>query len=139
MLNVKEETMKKWCLLGLFMPVLLSLTGCELLLADAAMDFNLSLEPAQVTMAKGETKEIKIKVSRILPVNIAPTPITVTLYNPPTGVSLKDGQVEIPNGIDERALVLQVDSSAKAGEVEITIEGTSGLKTKQTKLKLTVN
>jgi uncharacterized membrane protein len=115
------------------------LSGCELLLADAAMDFNLSLEPAQVMMAKGETKEIKIKVSRILPVNLAPTPITVTLYNPPTGVSLKDGQVEIPSGINERALVLQVDSSAKSGEVEVTLEGASGLKTKQTKLKLTVN
>ncbi len=115
------------------------LSGCEMLLLDAAMDFNLSLEPAQTAIAKGESKEVKIKVSRVLPINVAPTPITVTLYNPPTGVTLKDGQVEIPSGINERALVLQVDSSAKLGEVDLTLEGASGLKTKQAKLKLTVN
>lgn len=124
--------------LSLFVLVLLSLTGCEMLLLDAAMDFNLGLEPAQTTISAGASQDIKIKVSRILPVNVAPTPISVTLYNPPDGITLKGERVDIPSGINERVLTLEVSSSAKRGEVELTLEGTSGLKTKQAKLKLTV-
>ena len=124
--------------LGLFLFSLLSLTGCEMLLLDAAMDFNLSLEPAQVTVSRGSSREVTVKVSRILPVNVAPVPISVTLYNPPAGISLEDEQVDIPSGIDERVLTIQVANSATLGDHELTIEGTTGLKTKQATLNVTV-
>jgi uncharacterized membrane protein len=123
---------------GLFFLVLFSLTGCEMLLLDAAMDFNLSLEPAQTSIARGNSQDITIKVSRILPVNVTPTPIMVTLYKAPEGITLEGEQVDIPSGIDERVLTIQVSSSAALGEYELTLEGSSGLKTKQAKLKLTV-
>ena len=124
--------------LGLLVVVLLSLTGCEMLLLDAAMDFKLSLEPAQITVSRGSSTEVTVKVSRILPVNVAPVPISLTLYNPPTGISLEAEQVDIPSGLDERVLTIQVDDSATLGDHELTIEGTTGLKTKQATLNITV-
>jgi uncharacterized protein (DUF58 family) len=114
------------------------LSGCEMLLLDAAMDFNLSLEPTQVKVSRGSAREITVKVSRVLPVNVAPVPISLTLYPPPIGVSLEDESVEIPNGIDERVLTIVVDDRATLGNHELTIEGTTGLKIKQAKLILTV-
>jgi uncharacterized membrane protein len=140
MLKSEEVGMKKLHTfsVGLFVVVLLSLTGCEMLLLDAVMDFNLSLEPAQITISRGSSKDVTVKVKRILPVNVTPVPISVTLYNPPVGVSLEDGQVDIPSGIDERVLTLQVDASATLGDHELILEGTTGLKTKQAKLNLTV-
>lgn len=124
--------------LGLFISLVILLAGCEMLLLDAAMDFNLSLEPAQITVSRGSSRDITVKVSRILPVNVAPMPISVTLYNPPTGISLEDEQVDIPSGIDERVLTIQVANSATLGDHELTIEGTTGLKTKQATLNVTV-
>lgn len=121
-----------------FVLVLLSLTGCELLLVDAAMDFTLSLEPAEVTVARGTEREITVKASRTLPVSVAPTPIAVTLYDPPPGVALKEAQVDIPSGIDARILTIQVSGGAEPGSYDVTVEGTTGLKTKQTTLALTV-
>jgi uncharacterized membrane protein len=140
MLNLKEVSMKKLHVfaLGLFVSVLFSLTGCELLFMQAAMDFNLSLEPSQTTISPGSSRDITIKVSRILPLNVAPMPITVTLYNSPDGMSLKDGQVEIPNGIDERILTIEVSEDANLGNHQLIIEGSTGLKTKQASLKLIV-
>ena len=109
-----------------------------MLLLDAAMDFNLSLEPSQITVSREGSREVTVKVSRILPVNVAPAPILLTLYNPPAGVSLEDYSVEIPSGLNERVLTIQVDSSATPGNHELTIEGTTSLKTKQVKLNLTI-
>jgi hypothetical protein len=114
------------------------LSGCEMLLLDAAMNFNLSLEPTQVKVSRGSAREITVKVSRVLPVNVAPVPISLTFYHPPIGVSLEDESVEIPNGIDERVLTIVVDDRATLGNHELTIEGTTGLKTKHVKLILTV-
>jgi hypothetical protein len=124
--------------LGFFLFVLLSLTGCEMLLLDAVMDFNLSLESAQTSIVRGTSQDITLKVSRILPVNVAPTPITVKLYNPPDGITLEGEQVDIPSGIDERILTIEVSDSAPLGDHELTIEGSTGLKTNQVKLNLTV-
>jgi uncharacterized membrane protein len=124
--------------LSLFVILLLSLTGCEMLLLDAVMDFNLSLEPVQTSIRPGSSQDITIKVKRILPVNVAPTPIIVTLYNAPEGITLKGEQVDIPSGIDERVLTIEVSDSATLGDHELTFEGSTGFKTKQTKFKLTV-
>jgi uncharacterized membrane protein len=138
--ELEEVRMKKLqaFTLGVFLLGLLFLTGCEMLLLDAVMDFNLSLEPAQTTISKGASQDITVKVSRILPVNVAPTPITVKLYNPPDGITLEGEQVDIPSGLDERVLTIEVSDGALLGDHELTIEGSTGLKTKQVKLNLTV-
>lgn len=130
--------MKKLLVVSSLLVVML-LSGCELLLLDAAMDFNLKLEPEQTTITHGSSQSVKVKVSRILPVNVAPIPISVTLYNAPGGITLEGEQVDIPSGLDERDLTIHVADTTKLGNYELTIEGTTGSKTKQTKLKLTIN
>jgi hypothetical protein len=53
-------------------------------------------------------------------------------------VSLEGDEVQIPSGINERILPLVVAEDAALGEHRVTIEVTSGVKTKQVVLELTV-
>lgn len=131
--------MKKLVLLALFGLSANLLGGCGLLLTTVATDSSLSVEPAELSVALQSQKQVTVKVKRILPIDVAPFPLTVTLYNPPEGVSLAEDAVQIPSGIDERALTIAVaGSAAVGGPYTVTVEATSGLKTKQATFELTI-
>lgn len=126
-------------ILLLLVALALPLSGCGLLVSAVATDFNLSIEPAEIAIAQGEEAQVTLIVSRILPIDVTPFPLTATLYNPPQGVTLAEGQVELPSGIDERVLTIAVDDTAEVGgPYTVTVEATSGVKTKQATFELTV-
>lgn len=113
------------------------LSGCEALVANAAMDFTIALEPSEVTAEQGSEFEITVVVSRPA-IEVFPTPILVTLHDAPDYVTAED--LEIPSGITEDGLTLVIDSDALIGETEknLTVRATNGFKTKEASFRLTV-
>lgn len=116
----------------------LALSGCGALVATAAMDFDISLEPSEVTATPGSEVEITVKVSYLVPLEVFPLPLIVTLHDAPDYVSAEE--LEIPPGITEDELTLSIDPDAFIGETEknLTVRATNGMKTKEASFRLTV-
>jgi hypothetical protein len=77
-------------------------------------------------------------VSQTSPINVLPTPIELSLHNPPTGVTAD--ALSIPSGIDKDDLILQVSTDAVVGgPTEVTMRASNGLKTKEVTFNLTIS
>lgn len=117
--------------------LILVTSGCQLLLADVAANFDLKLEPAALSVARGGSGTLKVTISRTVPIDVVPVPITLELYNPPAGVSAE--ALEFPSGISEDDLRVEVDESAVlGGPVTLKVRATNGLNTKEATFKLTI-
>jgi hypothetical protein len=129
--------MKKGFILACFAALVLVLSSCEALLLGAATDFNIKVETPEVTVVKGGTGKVSVSVSQTSPINVLPTPIELSLHNPPAGVTAD--ALSIPSGIDKDDLILQVSADAVAGgPTEVTLRASNGLKTKEVTFKLTI-
>lgn len=115
-----------------------SLTACEALVANAAMDFTIALEPSEVTASPGEEFTVTIVVSRPVPIDVLPTPIVVTLHDGPDYLSAED--LEIPTGISEDDMTFVVSQDAMIGETEknVKVRATNGFRTKEALFTLSV-
>ena len=112
-------------------------SGCEMLAANAVTNFDLKLEPTALAVARGGSGTVKITISRTVPIDVVPVPITVELYNPPAGVSA--APLELPSGITEDELRLEVsETAALGGPVTLKVRASNGVKTKEATVQLTV-
>lgn len=124
-------------LLALLLGLVALASGCEMLAADAITNFDLKLEPTALAVARGGSGTVKVTISRAVPIEVVPVPITVELYNPPPGVSATP--LEIPSGISEDELRLEVgEAAALGGPVALKVRASNGAKTKEATLQLTV-
>lgn len=116
------------------------LTGCELAAGYLATDFGLSLEPASASVARGESRAVTVHVDRILPIDVAPFPIRVTLHRAPDGVTLAegDGGVDIPSGVSEEIVTLHVADDAELGLHEVVLRGDNFVRTRDATLELAI-
>lgn len=112
------------------------LSACGMLVADAAMDFTLSLDPVEVTAAPGEVVEVTVTIGRVVPIGGVPMSVEATLHDPPDFVSAEP--LEIPAGIDADELELSVAADAPAGVHTLEVRATNGVKTHETSLELTI-
>jgi hypothetical protein len=128
--------MKK--LLVVCLPILIVvLSGCGALLGGVT-DFTVKVETPEVSIAKGGTGKVTVSVSQGSALNVLPSPIELSLHNPPSGVTAES--LSIPNGITKDDLILQVSADAVVGgPSEVTIRASSGLKTKEVTFKLTIS
>ena len=110
------------------------LSSCEMLVARAASDFSLSVEPQTLELRRGESAQVKVVISR--PVDLAPLPVNVRLDDPPSGVTA--APVAIEAGDNDGVLELQVDAAAPLGEVTLEIFGSNSLAAQTAELSLTV-
>lgn len=121
--------------LGIVASVVL-LGGCSLLLSELATDFSLAVETEQVTVAQGASGQVALRIDQTIPVDVVPANITVTLHQPPDGVTADD--LVIPNGISEDNLIVHVAATATVGVYDVTIRATNGLKTREGTFELTI-
>jgi hypothetical protein len=129
--------MKKMFVAVYLSVLIVVLSGCEALLLGAATDFNIKVETPEVSIARGSTGKVSLSVSQTSPVNVLPTPIELSLHNPPTGVTADS--LSIPSGIDKDDLIIQVSADAQeGGPSEVTIRASNGLKTKEVTFNLTI-
>lgn len=112
------------------------LGGCGLIATQLATDFSLGVEPEEVTIAPGGSAEVRVSIDRIVPIDVVPVPILVTLHDAPEDVSAED--LELPSGIDADELEIVVDGDAEPRVVELTVRATNGLKTKDSTVLLTI-
>lgn len=115
-----------------------SLTACEALVANAAMDFTITLEPSEVTASPGEEFTVTVSVSRPVPLDVLPTPIVITLHDGPNYLSAEE--LEIPSGISEDEMTFVLSQDAMIGETEknVKVRATNGFKTKEATFTLTI-
>ncbi len=128
--------MKK-LLIVVCLPVLIVvLSGCGALLGGVT-DFTVKVETLEVSIAKGNTGKVSVSVSQDSPLNVLPSPVELSLHNPPIGVTAES--LSIPNGIKKDDLIIQVSADAVVGgPTDVTIRASSGLKTKEVTFKLTI-
>lgn len=114
------------------------LTACEALVANAAMDFSIALEPSEVEAYPGQEFTVQVTVSRTVPIDLLPTPVVLTLHDGPEYLSAED--LEIPSGISEDEMTFVVSQDAMIGETEknVKVRATNGFKTKEVTFSLTV-
>lgn len=114
------------------------LTACEALVANAAMDFSITLEPSEVEAYPGQVFTVQVTVSRPVPVDVLPTSILVTLHDGPDYLSAED--LEIPSGISADEMTFVVSEDAQIGETEknIKVRASNGIKTKEATFSLTI-
>ncbi len=118
--------------------VVASLTACGALVANAATDFTISLEPSEVTASPGEQFTVTVSVSRLVPLDVLPTPIVVSLYDGPDYLGAET--LEIPSGISEDDMTFEVSEDAQIGETEknVKVRASNGIKTKEAVFTLTI-
>lgn len=114
------------------------LTACEALVANAAMDFSITLEPSEVEAYPGQVFTVQVTVSRPVPIDVLPTPVVVALHDGPDFLSAED--LEIPSGISEDEMTFVVSKDAQIGETEknVKVRATNGFKTKEVTFALTI-
>lgn len=116
-----------------------ALSGCQLAGAYVATDFSLATEPDALTIVQGESAEIVVRVDRILGIDVSPFPVAVQIHRAPDGVTLAEGEtVEIPSGISEEMVTLEVDPSAEPGEHEVVLRGSNVIKSRDATVTLTI-
>jgi hypothetical protein len=114
-----------------------ALGGCGLLLAQVATDFSFTVETPSIQVAPGAWAPVHVKVKRALPVDVVPLPVTVSLHDPPAGVSA--APLTLPSGIDEDDLILTVQAGTPAGgPFAVKVRATNGTKTHEATVRLTV-
>ena len=84
------------------------LASCNLAANAAASRFSLGLEPDSVTVAPGESAKVKVTVRPLTGFEFKPGATTVSLYEPPAGVTAE--AITIPSGLDG-TLTLEVAES----------------------------
>lgn len=90
----------------------------------------------QVTIPAGGEAQVHVKVGRS-PLAVTPLPITVTLHNPPAGVSAADLTME--NGIDEDDLVVKVQAGASpVADETVTVRASNGMTAHDANFSLTI-
>lgn len=116
-----------------------TLSGCQLVGAYVATDFSLATRPDELTIVQGESAELVVRVDRILGIDVSPFPVTVEIHRAPDGVTLAEGDaVEIPAGISEEPVTLEVDPSAEPGEHEVVLRGSNVVKSRDVTVTLTI-
>ena len=128
--------MKHVLRLGIVFATIFLLGGCQLLLAELATDFSLTVVTEQLEVAPGDSGNVTVRIDQTIPVDVVPIPILVTLHQPPDGVTAED--LTIPSGISEDDLIVQVASTAVEGVYEVTIRATNGVKTREASFELTI-
>jgi len=114
-----------------------ALTSCGEVAVVAAMQFELSVTPAQLTVRSGEQGQVTVKVKRLLPNGVSPVPILVVVNGPPVGVTVDP--VTVAPGQSEAILTVRVNGTAvPGGPVNLTLQGKAGLLTKTATVALTV-
>lgn len=128
--------MKRTLRLGTMIVLVGLLSGCSLLFSQLATDFSLTVVTEQITIAQGESGSVVVRIGQTIPVDVVPVPILVSLHQPPDGVTADE--LEIPSGISEDDLIVEIDPSAAVDVYEVTIRATNGLKTREGTFELTI-
>lgn len=126
--------MKKMVLLVLLSSILV---GCSLLFDVVRKQFTVSLNPQELTLARGESGEISVTITPLTGVDLSLDEAEVKLINPPNGVTADP--LIIPGNIRERTLTLRVTSTATLAEKKtITVEVKKGQVANDAKFKLSI-
>ncbi len=115
--------------------VLSLLTGCELLLQEATKFYSVTLEPQELSIARGETGELTVKVSVTVGIDLNGD-AEVTLYQEPDYISAED--ISIPNGLPDDIMTIEVDADAPLGTEDITVQIEKAGKGQRKTFKLTI-
>lgn len=114
-----------------------ALGGCGLLLAQVATEFSFTVETPSVQIAPGAFAAVHVKVSRVLPIDVSPLPVTVSLYQAPGGVSAPP--LALPPGIDEDDLIVAVKAGTPpGGPYAVRVRASNGQKTHEDEFRLTI-
>ncbi len=120
-------------LVALVMLAVAVLAGCGSLL----MDFNITLEPTEISVAAGGEGEITVTISHLIPLGVVPMSVTVEIHDPPDYITSEP--LTIPSGISSDELTFTVDASAPiGGPLTIEVRASNGMKTKETSFELTI-
>lgn len=126
--------------LWLLLPSLLAtlaLSGCGTLLLGASTQFDLALEPTAARAAPGGEARVGVTISKLVPVDVVPLPVTVTLEDAPAGVRADD--LVFGPGENRKTLVVRVDASvALGGPYTLRVVASNGVVTKERPFELTV-
>jgi hypothetical protein len=93
------------------------LSGCELLLQEATRFYTVTLDPEELTIVRGETGKLTVEVNILIDLN---DEANVQLYNQPDYVQADD--INIPNGLPDGIMTIEVDADAPLGTEEITVQ-----------------
>lgn len=126
-------------IVGTLVVLAVLLSGCQLAGAYVATDFSLATEPDTLTIARGGSAELTVRVGRPLGIDISPLPVTVEVHEAPDGVGLAEGEsVSIPAGISEESVTLEVNASAELGQHEVVLRGSNGIKSRDATVTVTI-
>lgn len=119
------------CLVAALVP--LTLTSC----ATLVMDFNVTLTPTALSVAAGQEGEVTVTISHLIPIDVVPMPITVTIHDPPDFITSQ--VLDMPAGITSDELTFTVAPGAPlGGPVIVEVRASNGMKTKELTFELTV-
>lgn len=114
-----------------------ALTSCGEVAVLAAMQFELTVTPAELRVRPGEQGQFTVKVKRRLPNGVSPVPILVAVSGLPAGVTADP--VTLAPGQSEATLTVRVGAAAiPGGPVNLAVQGRAGLVTKAATVALTV-
>jgi hypothetical protein len=123
--------------IGLLVVISSLLAGCNLLFDVARRQFTVKLEPAELTIARGESAEISVTITPYTGVDLSLDEATVKLIDPPEGISADT--LVMPGNILKRNFVIEVSADAGLLEAEeVTIEVEKGGVGNDETFKLTV-
>ncbi|MEM4317879.1 MAG: LamG-like jellyroll fold domain-containing protein, partial [Candidatus Nitrosocaldaceae archaeon] len=99
-------------------------------------DFTISVNPASATVSQGQSANTTLTVNTI---NNFTGTLTLSLVNPPTGVTLSPTSVNVTQNNQQVPLTISTSSSTPTGSYSLVVQAVSGSITRQTTFALTVS
>jgi hypothetical protein len=125
--------MRRFLFTSLLLVIAVLLTACPQAELPPTPGFELSLQPSELSLEQGDSGSVTVNVSRR---NDFTGPVTVTLVDPPTGISADP--LTIAAGETSGTLTVQAASDAVLGAHNVTVRGASGNLQGDATLSLTV-
>ena len=101
--------MKKIILIALS---IMFLSGCELIAGRLVGEFNVRLEPEELSIVAGGKEEVTLIIEPITGVALTAETAEITLKKAPEGVSINPEEFSLPTGINDETFEVIVDSNA---------------------------
>jgi hypothetical protein len=113
------------------------LSSCGLVASRLASEFNFTVTPDSLSIARGAEGTLTIEVTRTVNLDVIPLSISVSLDEAPTGVSSESITVESSD--DSETMTIQVAANAAVGgPVKLELVATNGIVIKQVTVNLTI-
>ncbi len=116
--------------------LLLALAACTQLQDAIGPSFDLSLGSSSLTVYQSEGKKVNLTIT---PKNNFSGTVSLSLVNPPVGVSLSPSSVTVGSSPKTQELTISTTGSTPVGQHTLTLQGTAGSVQKSVTLTLVVN